>query len=150
MARALTNAASTRQTTIRILDANANRALEGLRVCEELVRFHLESPRMFRRSRALRHAIAEALTQLPLDVIERVRARASGRDIGKSAASTPVKSLEQLLAINFQRTKESLRTLEECTRILAPRSSAVFQRLRFRTYEVEREILLNVAAVRHR
>ena len=139
----------TRRSVLRLLDANANRALEGLRVCEEIVRFDMEVPAIFRKLRALRHAIAAATRQLPLSPLTLVRARASRRDIGRRALSSAESSLERLLLINFQRVKESLRTLEECARLLAPRHSAQYQRLRFRTYEVERDVLLRVAALRH-
>ncbi len=134
---------------LRLIDANTNRALEGARVCEEIVRFYLESPRCFRQIRALRHAIAQAVRRLPIRPVDLVAARASGRDIGRRSASRRIDSLERLFVINFQRTKESLRTLEECTRLIAPEHTAAFQRLRFRTYEVERALLLLVAAVRH-
>ena len=49
-----------------------------------------------------------------------------------------------------QRAKEALRVLEECTRLIAPRRTASFQRLRFRTYEVERDLLRGLATLRHR
>ena len=140
----------TRKAVLRLLDANANRALEGVRVCEEIVRFHLESSREFRQLRALRHAIAQAVSQLPLSPTQLLQARESRRDIGRRVPASAIRSLEQLLLINFQRAKESLRTLEECSRMLAPRQTASFQRLRFRTYEVERDTLLRVAALHHR
>ena len=133
----------------RLIDANANRALEGMRVCEEITRFHLEASRAFRRTRALRHAIARAVRQLPVTPVDLVRARESGRDVGRRAPSAPVDSLERLLLINFQRVKESLRTLEECTRLMQPRATTAFQRLRFHAYEVERDLLLHVASLRH-
>lgn len=138
-----------RRSILRLLDANANRALEGLRVCEEIARFHLEARTAFERLRALRHAIAQALRQLPATPVELARARASGRDIGRRAPASREPSLERLLLINFQRTKESLRVLEECARVLGPRHHAAFQRLRFRTYDLERELLLSVGALRH-
>ena len=137
-------------SVLRVLDANANRALEGLRVCEDAVRFHLESPHAFRRTRALRHAVADAIHRLPVTSIELIRSRESSRDIGKRATASRIPSLEQLVLINFQRTKEALRTLEECARVISPKDTASFQRLRFRTYEVEREVLLNLDALRHR
>ncbi len=137
-------------SVLRLLDANANRALEGLRVAEEIVRFHLELPRSFRQLRALRHAVAAALRRLPVAPPELARARASSRDIGRRAPSSRVESLERLLLINFQRAKESLRTLEECSRLLAPGQAAVFQRLRFRLYDAERDLLIRLAALRHR
>ena len=139
----------TRRAAVRMLDANANRALEGLRVCEEIIRFGCEAPSAFHRLRALRHALARAMNGVPVSPRERVGARESRRDIGRRAAASRVASLERLLLINFQRAKEALRVLEECSRMVAPRHTAGFQRLRFRTYEVEREILLGMAAVRH-
>ena len=139
----------TRRTILRVIDANTNRALEGLRVCEEIVRFHLERPRLFRRLRALRHDVALAVRQLPVASVELVRSRQSRRDVGRCAPAGPVRFLDQLAIINFQRTKESLRTLEECARLIAPRAVGTFQRLRFRTYDAERDILLRLAALRH-
>ena len=139
-----------RASVTRLIDANANRALEGLRVCEEIVRFHLESASVFPRLRSLRHAVARAVGRLPINAVELVRARDSRRDVGRRAPASRVASLERLLLINFQRAKESLRTLEECSRVIAPRQTAAFQRLRFRIYEVERETLLRVATLRRR
>ena len=139
-----------RRPLLRLLDANANRALEGMRVCEDIVRFHLELPAAFRQLRALRHAIAHAIRQLPVGPLDLARARASRTDVGRRAAASRVRSLEQLLVINLQRVKESLRTMEESSRLIAPSQTASFQRLRFRTYEVERALLLKLAALRHR
>ena len=136
-----------RRVVLRLIDANANRALEGLRVCEDIIRFHFESPALFRRTRALRHAIAQTVNRLPVSRRELVGSRSSRRDIGNHAPASRVTSLERLMIINLQRAKESLRTLEECARLIAPQHTAAFQRLRFRTYEVERDLLL--ATLRH-
>ena len=141
---------ATKRSVLRLLDANANRALEGMRVCEDIVRFHLELSTVFQQLRALRHAIACAVRQLPVGPVDLARARASRTDVGRRAVTSRVPTLERLLVINLQRVKESLRTMEESTRLIAPRQTASFQRLRFRTYEVERALLLRVAALRHR
>ncbi|MDP3723341.1 MAG: hypothetical protein Q8R91_07585 [Candidatus Omnitrophota bacterium] len=138
-----------RRAVLRVVDANANRALEGIRVCEEIVRFHLESPRVFGAIRSLRHAIARTVRALPVSAAELVESRASRQDIGRRASASRVDSLERLLLINCQRAKESLRTLEECTRLIAPMQTAAFQRLRFRLYGVERDLLRAVATLRH-
>ena len=138
------------RSTLRLIDASANRALEGVRVCEEIVRFHWSNPRAFRRLRTLRHGIAGAVRRLPNTPRELIEARNSAQDPGRTASSAPVDSLERLLLINLQRAKESLRVLEECARVVAPPSSRSFQRLRFHIYEVERELLRKLAAVRHR
>jgi thiamine-phosphate pyrophosphorylase len=139
-----------RPSLLRLMDANANRALEGARVCEDLGRLALSSPAAFRRLRAIRHGIAAAMRRLPVSRLELVSARASGTDPGRRARPGAVAGAEQLLLINFQRVKEALRVLEECSRAAAPRSTAAFQRLRFQTYDAERELLLRLDAVRHR
>lgn len=122
--------------------------MEGIRVCEEIVRFHYERSLLTRRLRSVRHGIAQAVRALPVSALDLLRARDSRRDVGKDAAASSVASLEQSLVINFQRVKESLRTLEECARLVAPTHRRDFQRLRFRAYVLEREVLL--AIVRHR
>lgn len=134
---------------LRLVDANANRALEGLRVCEDIVRFYVESPQLFRRLRALRHAIGATVRRLPAGASALAQARESRRDLGRRTSSSSVAALETLLVINFQRAKEALRVLEECSRLLDLRSSSSFQRLRFQTYEAERDTLRRLAAVRH-
>jgi thiamine-phosphate pyrophosphorylase len=139
-----------RRAVLRLLDANANRAMEGLRVCEDVIRFHLEAAGLYRRTRAVRHGIAAAVRKLPVSPVELVRARESVRDIGRRAAAGRTASLERVLLVNFQRTKEALRTLEECARLIAPKQSPAFQQLRFRTYDLERDTLIRLAAVRHR
>ena len=139
-----------RKPFLRMLDANANRAREGLRVCEDVVRFCLESPASFRAIRGVRQALNLQLRRLPVSTVELVRFRESQEDIGRRAGSSSVASAEHLLLLNLQRAKEALRVLEECTRLIAPRHAPQFQALRFRTYHVERQLLLRVAALRHR
>lgn len=138
------------KSVLRLIDANGNRALEGLRVCEEITRLHFNNAPRCRDLRLLRHGVAVSLKKLPISRSELLAARDSRKDVGNRAPSGSVLSLEQLLVINFQRAKEALRTLEECCRIASPRAAAAFQALRFKAYAAERETLLHVAAVRHR
>lgn len=137
-----------RRAVLRLVDANANRALEATRVCEDVVRLHWGDMRGYRRVRTLRHAIGQAVRTFPVPVQDLLRARATRRDPGRQAKASRVASLDHLLLMNFQRAKESLRTLEECSRVVAPARTRRFQALRFRTYEVERDLLLRLATVR--
>jgi thiamine-phosphate pyrophosphorylase len=137
-----------RRAVLRLVDANVNRALEGNRVCEDLVRFGLEAPRLYRRLRGLRHAIADAARRLPVSSAELAGSRNSRADAGRKAPSARMRSTEHSLVANLQRVKEALRCLEESSRLLAPRHAARFQRLRFLTYDLERELLLHVASLR--
>jgi len=137
----------------RMLDANANRAQEGLRVCEDVCRFCLEHPGLFRTLRALRHDVARACGRLPLTTKARLQARNSRWDAGREAKATAyprgTDSIAHLLLLNLQRVKEALRVLEEGCRLAAPQAVGGFQRLRFRTYDLERRAMLHVATVRH-
>jgi thiamine-phosphate pyrophosphorylase len=138
-----------RPGVVRLLDANVNRAFEGLRVCEDVVRFCLGTGTPFRRLRSLRHALAAQVRRLPLKPVDLVRCRNSQHDPGRRAQAPRVPSTERLLLMNLQRTKEALRVLEESSRVIAPRLTRRFQRLRFRAYDVERDLLIRVASVRH-
>lgn len=139
-----------RANVLRLVDANINRAHEGLRVCEDLARFYFELTPSYRRLRRLRHAFDRCLRQLPVPVEALVRVRDSRLDPGRRADFTPVRSAEHLLAMNLQRTKEACRVLEESSRLLAPKAAPAFQTIRFRLYDVERDLLLQLAALRHR
>ena len=137
------------RSLLRAVDANVNRGREGLRVAEDLLRFCLDAPAAYRRLRALRHRLDACVRTLGVAPAELVRARESETDPGRTMAASPARSVEHLLLINLQRTKEALRVIEEASRLLAPRQTPRFQRLRFETYDVERAILLRLAAVRH-
>lgn len=134
---------------LRMVDANANRAAEGLRVCEDTVRFCLGHASSMRRIRRIRHGLASGIANLGIPKATLVASRDSVHDSGRNAPSGPLKSIEQLLVVNFQRVKESLRVLEECARVMAPSKRANFQKLRFLVYGVERDLLIRLATVRY-
>ena len=140
---------TTRQEVLRVLDANINRAREGLRVSEDLVRLGFGLRKPFARVHALRHRLNAAVRRLPVPQADIVASRDSLRDPGRRAVAGAVRSTEHLLLINLQRTKEALRVLEETSRLVSPGQVAQFQRLRFDTYEVERELFRALAALRH-
>ena len=134
----------------RLVDANLNRAHEGLRVCEDIVRFVFEWQAPYRRLRSIRHGLDAQLRRGGIRAAQLLAARDSRRDPGRQARGASVASIEQLLLINLQRTKEALRAVEEASRLFAPNATQGFQSLRFRTYDVERDLLLRVAALRDR
>jgi len=138
-----------RRGILRVLDANANRALEGLRVCEDIARFCLEAPASVRRLRALRHGLSAQLRRLPVSGAALVQSRDARRDIGRRFRASRARSVEHLLLMNLQRAKEALRVLEESARLVAPHRASRFQRLRFGLYDAERYLLIGLATLRH-
>lgn len=135
---------------LRILDANLNRAREGLRVCEDVVRLGYNDPELTRRLKRVRHGVTAAGRRLPVPWRALLAARASDRDVGRRTGHLPSPRLRQtgltsqrratvhtLFLVNLQRAKEALRVLEEGSRLIAPATARAFARLRFRLYALE-------------
>jgi thiamine-phosphate pyrophosphorylase len=125
----------------RILDANANRLLEGLRVVEEYLRFELDDLHLTQCCKQLRH---DALGQLQrLDAHQRLTARDTLRDVG-TAASTLQESqrinLADIAAASQKRVEQSLRCLEEYAKPIAPEIAGQFEALRYRSYVLGKAI----------
>jgi thiamine-phosphate pyrophosphorylase len=127
---------------LRVLDAAANRASEGLRVVEDWVRFSLDDRHLTGLCKQLRHDLAAALAAVPRS--QRLASRDTLADVG-AELSTPREgrraSPSELLTANFQRVQEALRSLEEHTKLLGLSSAAIAcEALRYRTYTLERAV----------
>lgn len=133
----------------RILDANLNRSREGLRVCEEITRFVLDSGTLTKELKSMRHAIATAMRGFKGSGALLV-SRDPGADVGRSSRlATEMRraGYRDLFTANMQRAKESLRVLEECSKLCDPAVSMRFRRLRFRSYEVEKKAAGRLASL---
>lgn len=126
---------------LRILDANANRASEGLRVVEEFARFVLDDAHLTGLCKNLRHDLTDVLAAIPL--VERLRARDTTADVG-TEVTTPAEfhrdSCEAVAAASLSRVQQSLRVLEEYAKLLDPETAARFEPLRYRVYTLARAI----------
>ena len=116
----------------QIIDANLNRAAEGLRVIEDYVRFVLSLPDLSMRLASIRHQIGQA-ENTP---VENLLSRHTQTDARAQDPPKPRISDRQLLKANFKRVEEALRSLEEYT-VEGP-----FNTLRYEVYELEKEVLL--------
>jgi len=133
----------------RIIDAAGNRAREGLRVVEDYVRFVLDDRHLVERLKDLRHRLAAALDSFALD--QRLSARETQADVG-TAVTTPAEfqrsDAAAVLAANFSRLQEALRSLEEFAKIDRPDTAAVFEQLRYATYTLQRAVAVTGESVR--
>lgn len=144
--------------TARLLDANLNRVREGLRVCEDVVRFIWEEPNWFLSFRDLRHRITQIAIER-MDLTHLIRERDSENDIGRGVDSLEGQtlSLKELFSRNLQRVKEGLRVLEELSQEIDPTIRQTFQTLRYSVYDLEKKIVShshwnenkNPSALRH-
>jgi thiamine-phosphate pyrophosphorylase len=126
---------------LRILDAAANRATEGLRVVEDFTRFVLDDRYLTRFVKELRHEVAEALATLPRE--DRHALRDTQHDVG-TEISTPAEmqraNADAVCAASCERVKQSLRSLEEFSKTIAPKTSGRLETLRYRFYTLEKAL----------
>lgn len=128
---------------LRLIDANFNRAKEGLRVCEDVLRFIYDDRRLTSAFKKLRHDCSKALLKFPVPYHALVQARSSSDDVGKASMILEKKKphWRDIFISNLKRAEESLRVLEEASKVVAPAESKKFQSLRFRIYELEKRAL---------
>ncbi len=133
---------------IRIIDANLNRSREGLRVVEDLVRFVLDDAELASQMKSARHEITMIARQLPIDDLTLLDARNSKGDVGvelNSESEDTRIDLSQIAIANIRRAEESMRVLEELSKLYSPEIGLRFKRLRFRLYDLEKQILSEMA-----
>lgn len=133
--------------TLRILDANANRAAEGMRVVEEYCRFVLNDAHLSRLCKSVRHSLTEALGALGSEL--RVNARDTLGDAGIPSPGTSdirseanVLSLADIAAANSERVKQALRAIEEYLKPLSAADAARVEALRYQWYTLEKSIVV--------
>ncbi|MCX5782457.1 MAG: thiamine-phosphate pyrophosphorylase [Elusimicrobia bacterium] len=128
----------------RLFDANLNRAKEGLRVIEDTARFIFDKQKLYKNIRSLRHKIDKLTRKI---YPELVGERNSKADPGRKIKEGKRKNLEAILIANFKRVEESLRVLEEYSRLIYPSAGPGFKSARFSVYLLEKKVLnLNAKA----
>ncbi len=129
------------QQVVRIIDAEANRAAEGLRVIEDYVRFVLDDQHLTRLAKELRHDLAHLLAKISGS--ERLAARESATDVGATLAPPPESqrsNTSDVAAASFKRVQQALRSIEEYSKLVAAELGPAIEALRFRTYTLERAV----------
>lgn len=127
----------------RILDANLNRAREGLRVIEEFLRFVREDRRGAWYVKRWRHQLRSIVDRLGPERL--LAARAAVSDVGKDLAS-PSNGCKQdpaaITAAGFKRLQEALRVIEEYAAAVDPEANKTAGAMRFEVYQFEKEFFL--------
>lgn len=136
--------------SLRILDANFNRSREGIRVCEDICRFVIHNPESATRLRAIRHGITRVYKTFSLSDL--LKSRNTAEDEGKKFDASERKRTgwRDLYHANMQRSKESLRVLEEVLKLSDPGKAGAIKRLRFKLYDREKNDSPRLQTVHHR
>jgi thiamine-phosphate pyrophosphorylase len=122
----------------RILDANLDRAREGLRILEDWCRFGLNRADLTDAFKDLRQSLAQWHTP------DLRQARDTPGDPGitlthpQEATRT---DLSHVLRANFCRVEEALRVLEEYSKLDRPAMAAACKAMRYRVYTLDSEVL---------
>lgn len=123
------------------MDANFNRAREGLRVCEEVTRFVACDIVLTRAFKNTRHEIVEALKEWNIKRRLLLDSRDSKKDVGKASILSELKRSDyrDIFCANIQRVKESVRVLEEFAKIDNKKASGHFKAIRYILYDLEKK-----------
>ena len=131
---------STSFPVLRLIDANANRAREALRVLEDHARFVLDDAKTSAELKHIRHALAAAIAAtLP----EAMLHRDTAGDVGtanKTARELQRETLADVVVAAGKRLGEALRSIEEYLKTLHPADAATVEKLRYRFYDVEKSV----------
>jgi len=134
---------------LRILDASLNRAAEGLRVAEDVARFHFGFRGLAKELKEIRHELLRTGRGDAGRTGALLRSRDVAGDVGRATGvSGPIgrapvtgdeeAKLSAIALTNVVRAREALRTLEELTRDDFPEAARAFEALRYRLYAIER------------
>lgn len=128
------------EKVLRIADANLNRIGEGLRFLEEIARLVLNDTALTRTLKDLRHELLKSNATLNQQL---VGARDAAGDVGAEIEEGKERDLSGAVAANARRAQQSLRVMEELSKLpdITGLDSEKFKRARFALYTVEKELL---------
>jgi thiamine-phosphate pyrophosphorylase len=142
-----------RAIVLRILDASANRAREGLRVVEDYVRFSLDDAHLSKLLKSARHQLRSVLQDF--DSQSFIDCRNTRADVG-TEITTPAEMVRadplSVVQASLKRVQEATRTLEEYSKVL-PASNAdttqsgasqKLEQLRYELYSIEKAVLTTI------
>jgi thiamine-phosphate pyrophosphorylase len=125
---------------LRILDANANRAREALRVIEDFARFVLNDDELSARLKDLRHEFVAATKSW---TAEAILYRDTPGDVGtshKTIAEMSRADVGEVVTAAGKRLGEALRAIEEFAKTISAPDGAKIESLRYRFYDIEQNV----------
>jgi thiamine-phosphate pyrophosphorylase len=112
-----------------------------LRAIEDYLRFVLDDRFLTQIAKQLRHDLAEAVGKIPS--ADLLASRETQADVGTQLTSNQEASradFAAVLAANFGRLQESLRSLEEYGKLVDPAAAGRFKQIRYRVYTLQRAV----------
>ncbi|HIE44058.1 MAG TPA: thiamine phosphate synthase [Candidatus Omnitrophica bacterium] len=128
----------------RIIDVNIDRAREGLRVIEDTMRFIFEKRELTERARELRQEISNLPSALNISLPKLLSSRESEADLGREREEQQRGDTLEIVSSNFSRVEESIRVIEEYSRILNVKATPQIKKIRFEVYTLQKKIHLTL------
>lgn len=127
--------------SLRILDANLNRAREGLRTAEEYARLALEDGHSTELLKGARHLLQELLESDPPLAARLLQARNVEGDIGARPEGDACRpGLADVARAGIKRAQEALRVVEETAQAVASHLAPRAARARYLAYMAEQQL----------
>jgi thiamine-phosphate pyrophosphorylase len=125
---------------VRLVDANLNRLKEGIRVIEDIARYHEDNGLLALKLKNLRHQC-----RIDEKYLELLSSRDSINDVLRPSTKSEMNrtNIKDILIANYKRAQESARVLEETTKIWSSELAERFKNIRYELYTLEKENLLN-------
>lgn len=128
--------------TFRILDANLNRAREGLRTAEEYARLALNDAASFELIKGIRRLLQEFAECEPGFGARLLAARHVEADVGLDPHAEDVQraGLEDVACAGLKRAQEALRVIEEHAQLVVRHAAHLAARARHGAYILEQQL----------
>ena len=129
---------------LRIIDANANRAREALRVVEDYARFALDDAALCAELKQLRHDLVASLRSIAGEAIVY---RDTPGDVGTAVKTDSEQSrgdVADVVTAAGKRLGEALRAIEEFAKTVDAQVASRVETLRYRFYDTERRLALTL------
>jgi thiamine-phosphate pyrophosphorylase len=126
----------TPDSVLRVVDVNFNRAAEGLRTIEDIARVVGEDSVCAAQIKSLRHGLGDLASRLPR--LDRLASRSVHSDAG-IGLTHPSESYRQdwnaLVSAACERVTQSLRVIEEASKVDYPWLATATKQLRYQAYD---------------
>jgi len=121
-----------------VMDANINRCIEGIRVCEDIFRFSVKNL-LSSEFKNLRHKITGIISVISSGAL------LNSRDVFKDEqkfvntySEMKRESVKDIFRSNIRRSIEASRVIEEFSKSIHPDIASGFQEIRFALYDIEK------------
>jgi len=129
------------------MDANMNRALEGIRILEETSRMLFDDCELTKKIKDIRHSLVKIFQEKKGLDHSMLFARGSEYDVlreGETYSEKTRNDITSIVRANASRAQEAVRALEEYIKLSLPNLSEQLKKVRFNLYDIEKTLVSRI------